>query len=55
MTANLRIRENRKIPHTCDPYDDFKHPRDAKPGDLWECPPRPHLDQQPRDQPLHLV
>lgn len=38
MTANIRIRENRKIPHTCDPYYDFKHPDSATPGDLWECP-----------------
>lgn len=38
MTANIRIRENRKIPHTCDPDYDFKDSREANPGDLWECP-----------------
>lgn len=38
MTANIRIWANRRVPHTCDPYHDFKHPDEATPGDLWECP-----------------
>lgn len=37
MTANMRTRANRRTPHTCDPYSDFKHPSAATPGDLWEC------------------
>ena len=38
MTANIRTWANRRVPHKCDPYDDFKHPDNARPGDLWECP-----------------
>ena len=38
MTANIRTRANRRVPHKCDPYYDFKHPDNARPGDLWECP-----------------
>lgn len=37
MTANIRTRANRRVPHKCDPYH-FKHPGNARPGDLWECP-----------------
>ena len=38
MTANIRTWANRRVPHKCDPFYDFKDPRAADPGDLWECP-----------------
>lgn len=38
MTANIRVRANRRVPHTCHPGYEHGDTTKTRPGDLWECP-----------------